>query len=158
MLSDLIRDTFAYIQPAATISDLGPDEAARRIDGAPHTVADLVAHLAFWQDWFLARCHGKDVPMAAVAADGWPATSAEEWPSIRDGFIRGLDEAVALSNDASRLDQPVTPAIDFPPLAATTVRDALMHTAVHNAHHLGQVVTLRQLMGRWPPPSGSWTW
>ncbi len=158
MLSELIRDTFAYIQPATTISDLEADDAVRRVDGLSHSVADLVAHLAFWQDWFLARCAGKDVPMAASAADGWPATSAEEWPAIRDRFIRGLDEAVALSAQSSRLDEPVTPAIEFPPLAATTIRGALMHIAVHNAHHLGQVVTLRQLMGRWPPPSGSWTW
>jgi hypothetical protein len=35
---------------------------------------------------------------------------------------------------------------------------ALVHVANHNAHHLGQIVLLRQLMGRWPPPSGSWTW
>src|SRR5690606_13488977 len=95
MLSELIRDTFAYIQPAATISDLGPDEAVTRVGEASHSVAELVAHLAFWQDWFLARCHGKDVPMAASAADGWPATSAADWPAIRDRFVRGLDEAVA---------------------------------------------------------------
>ena len=43
-------------------------------------------------------------------------------------------------------------------MANYTVQQALAHIAVHNAHHLGQVVTLRQLMGQWPPPAGSWTW
>jgi uncharacterized damage-inducible protein DinB len=30
--------------------------------------------------------------------------------------------------------------------------------AAHNSHHLGQVVLLRQILGAWPPPSGSYTW
>ena len=37
-----------------------------------------------------------------------------------------------------------------------TKRDVLV--ATHNAHHLGQVILLRQLLGAWPPPAGSWTW
>ncbi len=53
---------------------------------------------------------------------------------------------------------PVSPAIEFPPLAHYTIGDALVHVATHNSHHLGQVVLLRQLHGAWPPPAGSWTW
>jgi uncharacterized damage-inducible protein DinB len=56
------------------------------------------------------------------------------------------------------VERPLTPAIDFPPLANYTVRDAVTHVAQHNAHHLGQVIVLRQMMECWPPPSGSWTW
>ena len=50
------------------------------------------------------------------------------------------------------------PPIQFPPIAHFTRRDALVHIANHNAHHLGQVIVLRQMMGQWPPPSGGWTW
>jgi uncharacterized damage-inducible protein DinB len=52
----------------------------------------------------------------------------------------------------------VTPPIEFPPLTHYTIADALTHVATHNAHHLGQVILLRQLAGTWPPPAGSWTW
>ena len=44
------------------------------------------------------------------------------------------------------------------PLAHYSRRDVFVHVATHNAHHLGQVILLRQLAGKWPPPSGSWTW
>jgi len=37
-------------------------------------------------------------------------------------------------------------------------QDWFLHVATHNAHHLGQVILLRQLTGAWPPPAGSWTW
>ena len=157
-MKELLTDTLAYLRPRAILTDLSADEAARRVTGSTHTIAEIVAHLAFWQDWFLGRCRGEGRPMVASAADGWSAVSAQAWPSVRDRFLDGLDAAIEIGGDASRAGRPIDPAIEFPPLAAYTVRDALTHVAVHNAHHLGQVVTLRQVMQRWPPEAGSWTW
>ena len=84
--------------------------------------------------------------------------AADSWALIEKQFIEGLEHAVALGGDEARLHAPISPAIEFPPLASYTIRDALVHMAHHNAHHLGQIVTLRQIMGLWPPPSGGWTW
>jgi uncharacterized damage-inducible protein DinB len=158
MLKELLTDTFAYIRPGAILDDLSADDATRRLDAAPHSIAEILGHLTFWQDWFLARCRGDAVPMAAAAAVGWPRVGASDWMALRDRFLTGLEAAVGIAEDTAAADRPLSPAIEFPPLARHTVHDALTHVAVHNAHHLGQIVTLRQLMGRWPPPSGSWTW
>ena len=43
-------------------------------------------------------------------------------------------------------------------LASYTARDVWEHVAQHNAYHLGQIVVLRQVLGIWPPPAGSYTW
>jgi uncharacterized damage-inducible protein DinB len=158
MLRELLKDTFAYIQPTAALSDLSDGDAGQRLTGAPHSIVEIVAHLAFWQDWFLARCRGEALPMVGAAGEGWPASGASDWSAVRSRFEAGIEAATALSEDDTRIARPVVPAIEFPPLAAYTIREALTHVALHNAHHLGQVVTLRQLMGKWPPPSGSWTW
>ncbi len=158
MLKELLRDTFAFIQPAAIVGDLTAEEAARRLELSPHSIGEILGHVTFWQDWFLARCRGEALPMVAAAADGWPPLDPSAWTGLRDRFIAGLDAAVGMADEAARSDRPISPAIEFPPMAALTLRDALTHVAVHNAHHLGQIVTLRQLMGRWPPPSGPWTW
>ena len=32
-----------------------------------------------------------------------------------------------------------------------TMADNLVGLAVHNAYHFGKIVTLRQMMGAWPP-------
>jgi uncharacterized damage-inducible protein DinB len=152
---ELLVDTYVHIPPRHALERLATADAERHPSGAPHSVAEIVAHLAFWQDWFLARCEGDARPMVDHAAAGWPAVAAGHWPEIQARFLGGLERAVALGE---RDDRPVAPAIDFPPLAHYTVRDALTHVAQHNAHHLGQVVLLRQLMGLWPPPAGSWTW
>lgn len=155
---ELLVDTFTYIPPAKALEHLSADDAERRVEGATHSVAEIVAHLAFWQEWFCARCEGVAEPMIAAAAQGWPEVANGSWPALQSRFLAGLERATALGSPPARLDEPVLPAIDFPPLASYTVRDAVVHVAAHNAHHLGQVIVLRQLLGAWPPPSGSWTW
>src|SRR5688500_19676596 len=108
MLKELLRDTFAYIQPGAAIDGLTDADAKRRLPGAPHSIAEIVAHLTFWQDWLLARCAGENRPMVARAADGWPDVSTVDWRDIQSKFLMGLDAAVALSADANRLDARLT--------------------------------------------------
>lgn len=152
---DLLIDTWPHMPPAPALAALAPDAAERRLPGADHSIAELVAHMAFWQEWFCRRCEGEAEPMPAPAARGWPAVAPGSWAAVHDRFVAGLAMVAAMSD---RGDQAVTPAIEFPPLARYTVRDAIVHVAQHNSHHLGQIVLLRQLMGAWPPPSGRWTW
>ena len=121
-------------------------------------VSGLVAHMDFWQQWFLRRCRGVAVPMAGRAADGWPEVTAAGWGALLARFEDGLRETAALGDDAEALRRPITPAIEMPAMAHYTRHDALVHIAQHNSHHLGQVVSARQFLGLWPPRAGSWTW
>lgn len=148
----------AHMPPSRILDALTPADAARRIPGAPHNVVEVLAHLVFWQTWFLDRITGRPVPMAASAAQGWPAVGEDDWNGLRDDFVNGLLRAVALAETPDERARPVEPAIEFPPIAEYTVADALTHVAIHNAHHLGQIVMPRQMLGAWPPPEGSWTW
>ena len=152
---ELLIDTYPHIPPVHALAALAPDAAERRLPATDHSIADLVAHMSFWQEWFIRRCEGVAEPIAAPASRGWPAVEPGSWPAVHERFVSGLARVTAL---ADRADHVVTPAIEFPPLAHYTVRDVVVHVAQHNSHHLGQVIVLRQLMGLWPPPSGSWTW
>ena len=153
----LLIDTLPFLSPRHTLDTIAPELADRRVPGAPHTIAELVAHLAFWQDWFAGRCDRTAGPMPQSAALGWPAPAPGGWDALRQRFLDGLERVAALGahgDRARRLDPP----IEFPPLAGITVGEVIIHVAAHNAHHLGQVVLLRQMLGAWPPPSGSCTW
>jgi len=155
----LLIEPMEFLAPPRVLEGLAPELAHRRIDGTTHSIAELVAHLAFWQQWFFRRCQGVAEPMVQHAADGWPAVAAGTWPAVLESYLAGLTRLTEWAEAAGeRLEQPLAPAIEFPPLAEYTVRDALGHVANHNAHHLGQVILLRQLLGAWPPPAGSWTW
>lgn len=152
---ELLIETTPFMAPARALEGLSSADAEARPPGSPHSIAETVAHMAFWQRWFGLRARGEGGPMAEHAAEGWPAVSSGEWPSVRDRFLDELERLATLAADGER---PVAPPLEFPPLARYTVRDALVHVALHNAHHLGQVVLLRQQLGCWPPPSGRYTW
>ena len=153
---ELLVENTSYIAPLKAIEGLAAGDAERRLPGAPHSIAEVVAHAAFWQEWFVGRAEGSGVPIPPQAALGWPDVRAGGWDEVTGRFRDGLRRAEALGEgDVARL---VTPPLEFPPEARYTVADVMTHIAVHNAHHLGQVVLLRQLQGLWPPPAGSWTW
>jgi uncharacterized damage-inducible protein DinB len=153
----LLIDTVPYLSPRHALDGLTPELADRRVAGAPHTIAEIASHMAFWLEWFCGRCDGTSGPMPQAAAIGWPAPAPGGWDAIRQRLIEGLDRLAGLGlpeHAARRLDPP----IEFPPLADHTVGDVVVHVAIHNAHHVGQIVLLRQMLGAWPPPSGSYTW
>ena len=156
-IRELLIEPIAYIPPARALEGLSTADAERRIPGANHSVAEVVAHMTFWLDWFVRRCEGEAVPMPANAAMGWPAVARGSWPELQSRLFATLERAAALSERA-RLDDPLSPPIEFPPMAHYRIRQAVVHMASHNAHHMGQVIVLRQLLGTWPPPGGSWTW
>jgi len=152
---DLLISTMEYLAPEKLLAGLTGAQAAERIGSTPHTIVEIVAHLDFWQRWFLGRCRGEGTPVPAHAAEGWPAADADDWDRVRGSFLSGLVEVAELE---PRGAQRVEPAIEFPPMAEYTIGNVITHVAIHNAHHLGQVATLRQMQGTWPPPAGSWTW
>lgn len=154
----LLVETYTHMPPAQIVEDIAEADAMRTVSETVHSIAEILAHMEFWQDWFLKRCRGEASPMVQSAALGWPSVPDGDWQALRDRFLNGLNVAVQFAEDPVRLQQPLTPAIEFPPLASYTVGDALIHMAGHNSHHLGQIITLRQVMGSWPPGSGSFTW
>ncbi len=67
-MRELLIDTLAHIAPARALESLTADDAERRLPGASHSIAEIVAHIDFWQRWFCARCEGSGEPMIARAA------------------------------------------------------------------------------------------
>jgi len=144
--------TLAHIPPAFAIEDLSDTQANSKLPNTPHSISEIVAHMEFWQLWFLLRIEGVARPMVASAAAGWPEPG--DWIGLRVRFLADTRRAAELGSAASRR---IDPSIDFPPLSDYLVADALAHVAIHNSHHLGQIITLRQVAGLWPPAAGSWT-
>lgn len=154
---DALVDTLIFLSPLRILEGLSADLAERRLPQLPHSIAEIVAHLSFWQEWFMRRVEGQAEPMVASAGLGWPAVAPGSWPDVEARFRVGLEQLIAVGEKRDP-DTPVLPAIEFGPLARYTLRDVIAHVAQHNAHHLGQVIVMRQLAGQWPPPAGSWTW
>ena len=155
-LREFVISPIAYLPPEKALEGLSAADAERHVTGVQHSVAEIVAHLSFWQEWFYGRCTGAAKPMVESAAAGWPAVADGSWPAVQSRFVDCLQKLAALADED--VTRALSPAIEFPPLANYTIADVLVHVATHNSHHLGQVVVIRQILGAWPPPAGSWTW
>jgi len=157
-LKGMLIETFVHMPPMAVLEGLSPEQAVRTPAEGLHSAAAILAHMEFWQAWFLDRCTGTPTPMPQSAGAGWPAVSAGGWNRLVAQFGEGLERAAALGADPVASSAEVTPPIEFPALSHYTIQEALVHMAQHNSHHLGQIITTRQLIGLWPPPAGSFTW
>lgn len=50
----LLVDTHPHLPPAATLAGLDPADALRKVAGLPHSIAEIVAHMNYWQ---IGRAH-----------------------------------------------------------------------------------------------------
>ena len=148
-LERLLDEGSAFVPPSRALGGLSADVACRRAPGAPHTIAEIVAHLRFWQGYTLALARGEQPFPPEHAAGGWPGADAEHWDALRRAFLEGLAETKRLAREAD-LSRPVR--------GRDTLGYELTLHVMHNAVHLGQVILLRRMLGAWPPPGGGDTW
>ncbi len=159
LLVNLLSGAGSFLEPAAVLDGLTSEQALAKPLGLPHSIAEIVSHMCYWQEWF-NRCAVTGFSAAAEhAADGWPAVSTEDWDAVRTRFLASIEEAKRIVRESDSLGEPLLPPdVQIPVLSKDSLGSGILHAAVHSAHHLGQIITMRQLMGLWPPAAGSLTW
>ena len=113
------------------LGGLDVGEASESVPGAPHTAAEVLAHIAVTMRVSLDLVSGK--------AQGWP-DGLDVWPAPPEdaaGFDRLLTELKLMLTEARML------AAD----PSEHAREILLDLAVHNAYHWGQLALLRQQQG-----------
>ena len=102
-------------------------------------MAELVAHINWWNRWMLDIIElGQALPYPAHAADTWPEVQAGDWSRVKNEFYELL----------GRIDpHAARPDLANPVNHEETIGELLADMALHTAHHFGQVVTVRQALG-----------
>jgi uncharacterized damage-inducible protein DinB len=161
-LTELLYGKGAHANPIAAVQEIPAQLAARKLEGYPHSICQVVGHMNYWMDYELRRIGGEDPPYPAHAAESWPSTSGAptefEWKQVVAQFAALIDQLSTLAKAGSEfLSREVksTQAVHNRP--AYSVLDVLWQTAVHNSYHVGQIVLLRRLLNDWPVQSGD-TW
>ena len=158
LLTSVLAGESVHLEPAAILDGLTDAQAHTRPHGLPYSIADVVAHMCFWQEWFNACLVSGFTGIPQHSVDGWPAAPAGEWDVLRQRYIRSIDEAKRITAGPDSLSGPLLPPEAVASLARESRGSALLRGAMHNSHHLGQIITMRRLMNLWPPPGGTITW
>lgn len=115
--------------------------------------------MLYWQEFFTRAAEGRWPGVPEHAAEGWSAVEPGGWEPLCREFLESCERMVALARSSPQLEARLLPeGVEAPFLERESMGSGLLHGAVHTAHHLGQIVTMRQLMGLWPPPAGGMTW
>ena len=113
-MREFIVDTIAYLSPPHAVEGLETADAERTVEGTNHSIAEIVAHIDFWQRWFIDRCEGVNAPMVGTAAEGWPSVPQGAWPEVRARFLEALERAAALGTNEAGLLGAARPADRVP--------------------------------------------
>ncbi len=145
----LLRGGGAHVDFDTAIAKLPPKLHGAKPPGIPHTPWRLLEHMRIAQ-WDILEFSRNPKHVSPDFPSGyWPKGDAPpdsgSWAQSVKSFRRDLKEMEALV---------VRPSTDlFAPIphgdGQTILREALL-VADHNAYHLGELVTVRRLLGAWP--------
>jgi len=138
----------AHVGFDKALEGLPPELRGRRPAGLPYSPWQLIEHLRLTQHDILDFCRNPTYAEREWPKDYWPPTDAPPSPAAWDesiaGFRRERDALKLLANDAA-LDL----FAKIPHGSGQTYFRELLLIADHNAYHLGQLVTVRRLLGAW---------
>ena len=145
----------------ACIEDLPADLADRRIDGFPHSVADLVFHMNYWMNYEIKRIRGQNPTYPEHNSESFPSTP-QNWDQLKRDLSWFLSEFGKLAQsppeEMNCAVEASTAALEQQSSRLNSVEAILWQMVAHNSYHTGQIAMLRQALNSWPPKSGGDTW
>jgi len=125
-----------------SLQGLTVEQANWKPNDSSHSIAQLAAHLLFWNKNQLDKFKGnKEDAFDGNNEKTFATLTADEWQST----VKQLDDVLT----------------DWEKIVATTEEatlvkwyDAVSHISTHNAYHTGQILYVRKLQGSWNPDKG----
>lgn len=156
-LREQLYGTGAHMHVMHALEGLHPSVAGERVSSAPHTAFQILQHMIYWQDITVARLRREAPERPASAELGWRSPPAPEDAGEWEGALACLAEGLR-SLESMLADPSFDLDVVVDPTRGVTAREEILMIQTHNSYHLGQIVTLRQALGAWPPPRGGGTW
>jgi hypothetical protein len=145
---DLLIGEGAHLNFDGAVKNMPPDLRGLRPTGGAHSPWEVLEHMRIAQWDILEFIRNPHHVSPEFPAGYWPGAQAppseSAWDQSADAFRGNLRELAELvANESSDLLSPI-PHAD----GKTLLREALL-AADHNAYHLGELVTLRRVLGGW---------
>ncbi|NSL87743.1 DinB family protein [Chitinophaga solisilvae] len=134
------KDWFVPVNTA--LEGLTPEQANWKDNSGNHSIAQLVQHLIFWNEWQLEKFNGKtDKSFSGDNNETFVVADQHAWnASVKkiDDIMKGWENVVNTTD----------------PKKMGNWYDVVAHISAHNAYHIGQIVYIRKLQGSWNPDKG----
>ncbi len=108
LLTSVLSGEGVHLEPDAILDGLTADQAHAKPHGLPHSIAEIVAHICYWQEWFNKCAVVGFSGIAEHAVDGWPAVPPDGWDALRTRYLHSVAEAKRIAAESDSLGNPVT--------------------------------------------------
>jgi uncharacterized damage-inducible protein DinB len=140
----------AHAKLENAVKGLAPAVRGQRPSGYPHSVWELLEHIRITQRDLLDFCQNPDYEEKLKWPDDyWPATPA---PPASDAWDKSIAdcrrdrEALARFTTESKTDLTTK----IPHGTGQTYLRTILVAVDHASYHVGQIVSVRRLLGAWP--------
>lgn len=140
----------AHANLESAVKGLAPQLRGQRPEGYPHSAWELLDHIRITQRDLLDFCQNSDYEETlAWPQDYWPSSpeppSADAWDKCIADYRRDR-EALARFTTESKVDL----AAKIPHGTGQTYLRTILVAVDHASYHVGQIVSVRRLLGAWP--------
>ena len=142
-LVEAMRGGNAHLDAAAVFGKVRHQQWGARVEGAPHTLWQLLEHTRFTLHDLHLFSTDSNYKAPAWPKAYWPESDAPQTPEAAKQSVAALHSALAAMTNL--IEDPKTDL--FAPIpwgdGQTILREALL-AATHNSYHLGQAMFLRK--------------
>jgi uncharacterized damage-inducible protein DinB len=142
-----------FVSMSTALRGLTAAQACVSPGGDAHSVWQILNHVIFWNERYLMRFRDEKLPRAEnneLTFMGEGTGDEAEWKLAVERFdsvMKDWQKAIRDADEA-KLAGPVKSDSD------TSWHSAIASMAIHTAHHIGQIVTLRKVLGTWDSAQG----
>lgn len=137
----------AHVSFEAAVNGISPELRGVQPDGLPYSAWQLLEHLRIGQWDILDFCRNPSYEEMKWPDDYWPPSAEppnpEAWDESIIRFKTDLESLKQLTTNTKNLFAKI------PHGSGQTYLRELLLVADHNAYHVGQLVTVRRLLGIW---------
>lgn len=153
ILVKIIKDSFmgknTHYNTLEALRGLSAKDARAKPSPETRSIWETLYHIVFWHNIILELIQGAEVDWKALQGKDWPKPDKMNVDSEWDVLCRAFAIAIDQAKDLLEKEPLIKPT---PGWTDGTVVKAMMVLAQHNSYHIGQIVTTRRLLGKWPPP------
>lgn len=141
-----------FVTVSDVLAGLTAEQASWKSGSENHSIWQIVNHLIFWNERYLMRFRGEVPPkMEGENSETFGTSgSGNDWKQS----VKKLDEV--LTEWGTRLKETEDDVLEREAYAGygDSWLAMLTQVTIHNAYHIGQIVTLRKQQGSWNPEQG----
>jgi hypothetical protein len=145
------KKSYWFVSFERAVAGLTPEQALWKKSDSENSIWELISHLFFWNERFLNCFKNNTIPKMEGNNDTtFTYLNELEWGQVIDRFnvvMTDWYETIKNSDD-EKFDQRVNEE------SIETWLESLSSITLHNAYHIGQIVTIRKMQGSWSKEQG----